>query len=237
MRACLAPWITPIVALLASATLFLPRVAQAQTSAPLSASSEPIALPPPPPPPPLVVPSAAPPSEVPKAWPYTAPVAPVAPLAPAAPPPPKMVKDTYGGHVALADGVAVGLILLGAQTEAEPLIAAGVAGYFLGGPIVHSAHGRGKTSAASLGLRVLGPLASGAVGAGVFQIAYGRPSEGQDDYAAPLGFAVGAAVGLVVSPILDATVLARTEWFNDLPLVPQVSLSPKGGSVGLTGTF
>lgn len=187
----------------------------------------------PPAPSPIAAPPAAPPaptarsapSEVPKAWQYAPPIA------------PKMVKDTYSGHIVLADGVSLAMIFLGAQTQAEALVGAGVVGYFLGGPIVHSGHGRGKTSAASLGLRVLGPLATGAVGAGVFQIAYGRSGSEGDDYAAVVGFAVGGAIGLVVSPILDATVLARTEWFNDLPLVPQVSLGPKGGSVGLAGVF
>ena len=52
-----------------------------------------------------------------------------------------------------------------------------------------------------------------------------------------LGAFLGAGVGVLLAPVLDASLLARQEWFDDLRLAPEVALSPRGGTLGLSGVF
>lgn len=188
----------------------------------------------------LIVPRAAAPSQdpaahVPAAW--------AAARAPA--PPPPIEKDAYSGQIVLADVASVAAIALGLKVESAHLALLGVSGYFLAAPAVHAAQGRTKTAFASLGTRTLLPLAVGLAGAGIRHLT--APSA-PDDKNGPgcdsicigpegAGFLVGAFVGLVAAPILDASVLARTEWLDALPVVPSATVSATGGTVSLSGAF
>ena len=161
----------------------------------------------------------APPPRVPKAWEN--------------PPPPRMAKQTYSGLVAFTDVVVLTGFVIGVGAESRPLMIGASLGYLLGGPIMHSAHCRYRTAAGSLGLRVLTPLLGAGLGAGLM-------SGGSDSGFIPakaVGAFLGAGVGVLLAPVLDASLLARQEWFDDLRLAPEVALSPRGGTMGLTGVF
>ena len=165
-------------------------------------------------------------------------------LSPEAPPAaPTMVKETYTSHVLLVDALAVTTLFVGLNKESGPVVAAAGAMYLSGGPAVHLAHGRKRTAGASLGLRVLAPLVTGAIVGGGFALAFPSTGSGPDDTSTDrsLPFAIGAVLGgtagLIAAPVLDATLLARQEWFDDLPVVPQVSVTANGASVGVAGVF
>jgi hypothetical protein len=167
-------------------------------------------------------------------------------MASEAPPmPTTMVKDTYAGHVLLADGLAFGTMIVGAKYESPAIATVGFVGYFAGGPIVHGLHGRGATAGASVGLRVLTPIVGALTFAGLFRLGSGGSEnscnpDGLCDTAlepAAVGLAVGGVLGFIAAPILDATLLARKEWFNNLPLVPSVAIGKGGGTVTVGGVF
>jgi hypothetical protein len=173
------------------------------------------------------------PARVPVAW----------QMASEAPPmPTTMVKDTYPGHVLIADGLSFGALILGIHEDSAPLVSAGIVGYFAGGPLVHVAHGRAATGGASVGLRVLTPLVGALAFAGIVTLAAGGDAGGDcgGDFCiepAAAGAALGGVLGVIAAPILDASLLARKEWFNYLPLVPAVAINPGGGTVTLGGVF
>lgn len=165
-----------------------------------------------------------PPSNVPKAWQATR--------------PPKMVKDSYSGYILLSDTLAFsGVLLTVATGSLRPLYAAGGI-YLLGGPIVHSTQKRFRTAGASLGLRVVAPVVSAAITGGLFAV-IGRNDASSDGgvTATDVGVGLGLGIGFVAAPILDAAILARREWFDDLEMVPEVASVPGGATFGLRGTF
>jgi hypothetical protein len=64
----------------------------------------------------------------------------------------------YGAQTLAMDGIALGLLVLGASSESGELIGLSGLTYLLGGPIVHAAHGRAGMSFASLGVRIGFPI-------------------------------------------------------------------------------
>lgn len=160
------------------------------------------------------------------------PPAPTVPRAWENPPPPKMVKRTYSSLVAFTDVVVLTGFIIGVGVESPPLIIGSGVGYLIGGPIAHTSQGRYRTAGGSLGLRVLTPLAGAGIGAAFFA----GSSEGFISGEA-IGAFLGASVGILVAPILDASFLARREWFDDLEVVPEVAGTPGGATFGLRGSF
>lgn len=152
---------------------------------------------------------------------------------------PNIVKQTYSGYVLLSDGLALTAFAVAVRTDVAPLGLAAVAGYALGGPAAHVAHGRPRTAIGSLTLRFLVPVVGAGLGAAVFSVyptSRGRGGEEMGDPAA-VGAVLGIAAGVLVAPILDATILARRAWFDPLRMAPAVSFSPHGGTLGLSGSF
>lgn len=142
-----------------------------------------------------------------------------------------MEKETYVSHVLLADAVALTTLVVGLKKESGPVVAAATALYLAGGPVVHLAHGRRRTAGASFGLRVLAPLVTGAlVGSAMYLV-------DRRDLTFVVGAGIGGTAALIAAPILDATLLARQEWFDALPVAPQISVTATGASVGLVGAF
>jgi hypothetical protein len=74
-----------------------------------------------------------------------------------APPPPEVEDHWYGWQVLIVDGASI---------VTMPIII-GFGGYFLGGPIVHMAHGEYWRAIGSLGLRIGAPIAGAFLGAGL----------------------------------------------------------------------
>ena len=134
------------------------------------------------------------------------------------------------------------LIVDGASIVTMPILV-GLAGYVLGGPIVHAAHDRWGIGALSLGARLAGPT--------VGILAMGG-ADCKGDFCG-LGLLVGAAVGAGVAVAVDVALLAR----EDVPVTrsperaaaPIFSIKPSiapeltprrelhGVSLGVSGTF
>jgi hypothetical protein len=114
-------------------------------------------------------------------------------------------RESYGGQIVAADLVAV--LTLGM-------------GSVLSGPIVHLAHKRWATAAASFGLRTFGIALSGASGV-LFSLALPPAAYNalgcamcppSPDYLPQMfvGLLIGAGVGWIVASVIDAVFLAHT---------------------------
>lgn len=162
---------------------------------------------------------------------------------------PQVVKASYRGQVLLADGLSLGMIILGPVGGNDELTGLGFAGYFVGAPIVHIAHGRGGAALQSLGLRMGLPILGGMIGyrlgpndvvcnEGRGDPQYGDGGACGGDHGSITGLLVGALAGAVTASVVDATYLttyekrvARPSW--------SASLRPMhgGASVGIAGSF
>lgn len=211
----------PLALSAALALLALPRAAAAD-DAPEAPGAPQIEVEPPPPPP-----AAAPPAPSPAPAPAPAPSLGA----------PEAVTESrwYGWQTLIVDGSA---IVVGVASQ-QPIVF--LAGYALGGPIVHWAHGNVGTGFVSLGLRVLVPVATTFVGYSI-DAASCKP----DAWFCGLGgAALGALVGYVGAVTVDSVALAREDVAREqkaaLPRLPPVTpffRTGKEGTVGgLRGTF
>jgi hypothetical protein len=122
--------------------------------------------------------------------------------------------------------------------------------YVFGAPIVHLAHGNGGMFAASLGTRVVSPVIGGATGYLAAKVV--DPCRGGGDYAcgAPIaGVLIGVVSGFLAASALDAALYSKEPkepkeskaeakaWDGKPQVLPTVSASPSGASVGFGGTF
>jgi hypothetical protein len=151
-----------------------------------------------------------------------------------------LVESWYGWQTLIADGTValLGLVALPIGYEFQPLAEAiGVTAlgtYVLAAPVVHFVHGNVARGFGSLGLRVVLPLAFGAIGAKVESCV-------PDQWFCGLsGALVGGAIGVVSAAIIDGAVLARETVPARSPgTVPNVGFmfDGKRASVVLRGTF
>ena len=114
-------------------------------------------------------------------------------------------RDTrwYGWQTLISDGTSLLLVpLLGTRIASGETVAyVAVGGYLLGAPVVHLAHGRPGMAAASLGLRVVMPLAGALVGAGLERC--------RGDLCGLGGALVGGALGVISATVIDAAALTH----------------------------
>lgn len=197
------------------------------------------ALPEAPPPPPASAPSPAPPQPAPT---VPAPSAVAAPLAASAPPAavqsvhPGLGDETpsrwYGWQTLAADGMSlaltVGAIALAGSGGEEPSSALGwgaLGTYVLGAPILHFVHENPGRGFASLGMRVVGPIALGVIGAAAEDCA----NHG-GEFCGVGGAVVGATMGIVAAITIDAAVFAYDDPPEGAALAPRfrLGLSPRG---------
>src|SRR5688572_4665346 len=145
-------------------------------------------------------PAATPPAPSPSAA-TSSPAALAAPAAPAA-----MKTRWYGEQILAVDGIALGLLIVGAGTHPAVGVT-GAAMYGLGGPIVHLAHDQPYHAAGSLGLRIGAPLAGGALGLGAGLLL----SDGSYNsvFVVAGTTLLGFAAGYVAAVTVDAAALAR----------------------------
>jgi hypothetical protein len=156
--------------------------------------------------------------------------------------------EWYGWQTLLADGAALSLVVGGAslqsnktaQTGGGLLAVGGALTYVLGGPIIHVVNERALTGLASLGLRVGVPVGGTLLGA-IGGSAVCRDSSG-NWICALVGGVIGFSVGILGAVIVDASVLARkpvapAKEQQSVRWIPDLSLSPTGGSAGVRGTF
>jgi len=139
----------------------------------------------------------------------------------------------YGWQILIVDATALasGLGALGFRSPELAYFALG--SYVLGGPIVQFANGYAVRGFASLGLRVLLPVA----GAGLFGLA--GASGGSSSYGvssgAVSGVAFGAGLGVLTAVAIDAA-MAREKAPDQQPALPQVSIAIDQRSAGLVAS-
>lgn len=161
-------------------------------------------------------------------------------------PAPSHATEWYGWQTLLVDGASLVLSVGAASTRsgatAGTLGLASLAGYLFGGPLVHVGNGRALTGLGSLGLRTGLPV-GGAIAGGL--AGYGSCGKSSGDFGSGLcvvafGF-LGAGVGLIAAVITDAAWLARktveTRQQQGVRWLPDLSLTPTGGSAGVRGAF
>jgi hypothetical protein len=94
----------------------------------------------------------------------------------------------------------------------------GLAGAFLGGPIVHAAHDDWDRAGISFGARIAMPMLGGFIGGELCS------EEERHEMLGCLGNVfVGAAVGMLGAQVLDATVIARGSTAGQMPAVRMLS--------------
>jgi hypothetical protein len=122
----------------------------------------------------------------------------------------------------LVDGASIGLFIAGAAGDASPLVGLGAAGYFLGSPIVHFAHGRPGAAVGSLGLHLGLPV----IGAGIGLAAADCHNDHEEGWCGVGEMGIGLLLGIVGATVLDTTLLAHERADeNDAP-VGAINLSP-----------
>jgi hypothetical protein len=166
---------------------------------------------------------------------------------------------------AVATGlIAVGTILHEASgdTLREGAVAAVTGGvYLLGGPLVHLAHGSPRRALTSFGLRVGAPIVGGVAGAAALTVtgvaisillgfALGATPRDIDTrklgtvigVSAVAGAGLGAGIGFVAAPIVDATRLGKEKVsVRSSPdicgLAPTITVTKADTIVGIRGTL
>jgi hypothetical protein len=117
--------------------------------------------------------------------------------------------DGYATQVFAADGLAVALVLVSSQqrfnAETGPTyLYAAAAAFALGGPVLHTLHGRTETAFGSLALRVALPALGGFM---MYPLVSG--SSDCEECVAFIGF--GIALGAATASILDMKYLAAAD--------------------------
>jgi hypothetical protein len=168
------------------------------------------------------------------------------PLPPSAPAEPADVAERerpvwYGYKLMLADAASLALVVGGVATDMAPLAVTGLGGVLLGAPIVHGAEGQSGRALGSLGMRVVLPLAGGALAVWAYD-RNNRDSGTCDCMGGMFAYFGGVALGMGVAMMVDAAFLGwRSEPVaarrESLSLLPSFGLAPGGGSVGLAGRF
>jgi hypothetical protein len=142
-----------------------------------------------------------------------------------APPPDASARDSdeqetwYGWQTLAVDGTSLALAIGGGVSRQDLVTGFGVAGLFVGAPIVHFAHGRVGAGFASAGLRVGLPIVAALIGFAAEDCHGG-------DFCGLGGLAIGVLVGGASAIALDAAVLAREDVKRDPGPIQRLGISP-----------
>lgn len=161
-------------------------------------------------------------------------------LAPTAPQPQGV--QSYGKLTLLADGLAVGILVLAISEESEDLAKLSVGTYLVGAPIVHASRGRVGRGLLSTTMRVALPVVGAMAGASMESE---KPcNDPYDDYCGDDegpdgGIVLGMLGGVLAASIIDAAYLAK----GDEPMRPATAWQPTarrtngGVALGIAGSF
>jgi hypothetical protein len=146
----------------------------------------------------------------------------------------------YGSRLMLADGASLALGFAGAVTSTGPVALTGLGGMVLGAPVVHLVEGQRGRALGSLGLRLVLPIAGGALAA--WSEERGNKGGECNCMGGALAFVGGMALGMGVAMVVDAAFLGwryqpATTRQTSVSVIPSFALAPGGGSVGLAGRF
>ena len=158
----------------------------------------------------------------------------------------------YGWEILVTDAASVGGGLTIGPANPGAGIGVFLAGYSLGGPIVHLAHHRPLAALGSLALRVLAPSVGALTGYSIDRLTSGVSDDGSHEASAA---GVGLVLGYITAVTIDAAAIAReTETVttesgaNPLPTTPPANESsfrwaptfaplPGGAVAGIGGRF
>ena len=227
---------------------FLLTAASARAEPPLPAPAAPVAVAPSPPPPPYVLATSQPQypryTYVPGPWSSSTPGLPAAPSK----------RGWYGWQTLIVFGVSASITLTGLITESAvgtdgaALLAipfAG-AGFVLGGPVVHWAHGNIGRGFGVLGLNIGAPAVTAGLGVGI-ACASGACSRSGDGAGIFLSLVLGGSAGLLAAMIVDVSVLSHgsntpvaASALNKAPgwmILPDLHISREKTTFGVVGAF
>jgi hypothetical protein len=165
------------------------------------------------------------------------PTGPPAYVPPQAAPPPNTERHWYGAQTLIADGLSVGLFVLGAKAESTSTMVIGATGIVLASPFIHWSHGKVATGFGSLALRVIPPIV------GALLLFDGIGSSDAKEPRNSTESAIGSVILIAWIPTavtVDAAALAyeerpvetaQTRW------MPSFTLVRGGATVGASGTF
>jgi hypothetical protein len=144
----------------------------------------------------------------------------------------------YGGPAIAADAAALALMTSGAMADAGGAFWFGMAGFALGAPINHLAHGESGRALGSFGIRAL--AAGLAVGLPLEDILVNH-CDGDVTPCRDAGttIAIGTTL-LVAAMVLDDALLARAPEPSPrkaISLVPGLAIAPGAGFASLSGRF
>jgi hypothetical protein len=132
-----------------------------------------------------------------------------------APPPPRTENHWYGWQTLVVDAGWIMLGVLGSGSNSSAVSVVGIVTYFLGGPVVHWAHGHGAKGAIDLGIRLGAPVVGALLGLGIGGLADHGHTISSDGGGATdgaiVGAVLGAFIGLVGAITVDAAVLANED--------------------------
>lgn len=155
--------------------------------------------------------------------------------------------ERYGKQIVVADLLWLGAtsLVMSADTGGDGNLGSVLLlGYYATGPLVHLKHGNRSGAAKSLAARALlpigGMLAGGVLAANASDDDPNDDTFDDGDMAFLGGMVLGAMVGTVTAVVLDWTVFSKktvegrpASW----AIAPNVSVTPKGATVGLGGHF
>jgi hypothetical protein len=164
--------------------------------------------------------------------------------------PPRTVRSFYGWQILATAEVGGAMAAASIALPDKPFngfmptagFLLGIPLYALGGPVAHWSHGDFQKGLVSLAGNVAFPILGGLVGGA---LSCGR--QGAPDDCRAHGFADGAAIGLILAPIVDAALLGWEDVPADMvgkrkdpkrfSLAPLLKF-PRGGMLaGVTGRF
>lgn len=117
--------------------------------------------------------------------------------------------ETYRGTMAIVDAASVAVIAGAAAGDSAPGLALGFAGYGLGSPIVHAAHGRWGAAGLAFGVRVAVPAVAALIGCGAGKS--GQHGTIGDTFGCLFGGTLAAGVAVIAGVIIDYAVLASVD--------------------------
>jgi hypothetical protein len=151
---------------------------------------------------------------------------------PAGPP----LEPSYRRQTVIADGIAMGLLVIGIRTNNEAVGYMSLGTYAGAAPLVHLAHHRPGHAAASLGLRVGLPILGGILGDKL-----GRGSRCSGDVCVDESdefMAFGVLGGIAAAMVLDTSLLAKED---EAPAPagwsPAIAARRDGITLGFSGSF
>jgi len=154
-------------------------------------------------------------------------------------PAPVALEPGYRNQTAIADGIGVGLFLIGISTQSDPVGYLWLGTYLGGAPLVHLAHHRPGRAAGSLALRVGLPILGGLLGdklgtqPGCSGINDGCSSSDRTER-----MLLGALGGMVAAMVIDTGFLAKGDEAPARPSwSPAIAARRDGVTLGLSGSF